>query len=72
MLGGKLFDLLNSLGGTLLESNLMQPFVKVDGVLPCDSILHTAFFVHHLQHSRITLTYCLQTVLEAERETGQA
>lgn len=50
----KLLDLLDSLRGPVLEGNLMQPLVEVDSVLPCDSILHTTFLVHHLRTDTVT------------------
>lgn len=50
----KLLDLLDSLRGTFFEGNLVQPLVKVDRVFPCDSILHTAFLVHHLRNQILT------------------
>ena len=49
VLSSKLFDLFDSLRSPIFEGNFVQPFVKVNGILPCDSILHTAFLVHHLR-----------------------
>lgn len=55
MLCCKFLDFLDSPGCTILECDLVQPLVKVDGVLPCDSILHTALLVHHLRLHSVLL-----------------
>jgi hypothetical protein len=69
VLCGKLLDLLDSFRGTFFEGDLVQPLVKVDSVLPCDSILHTAFLVHHLR-KQVLLGIVQAGDVKAQQEEG--
>jgi len=69
VLCGKLLDLLDSFRGTFFEGDLVQPLVKVDSVLPCDSILHTAFLVHHLR-KEVLLGIVNADDVKAQQEQG--
>ena len=64
----KLLDLLDSLRGPVLESNLMQPLVQIASVLSCNSILYTTFLVHHLRTDTVTEVVQVATSTEKSSE----